>query len=223
MFPLAAIWRTRKIQIVSFAVLAFAPPLIALVVSFAFQPVTLARTFAGCVPAWCILIAWWITLKRQWTWPRAGLIGVAVSVVLATTLSVYTYERSHPMRQMLEWLESHAGHDELVCHSSESTHVFFEFYYPGLAIQVTDGNSDRCAWLLDESSIMTTDEVAKKTDEVIEQRGTLMLTVLENPVIKTRLYRLGNQSGGKMYTDTSLSPVRGVGGSSPLAPTNSIP
>lgn len=190
-FPLIEVVRRRAGPAVVLAMLVIGPGLLELAISAAWQPVILARTLAGCLPAWCVLIAWWISLPRRWNVPRMALIGTAAGVVIATTLSLYGYERSPNMKNMIAWLNVNSQPGDLICHTSESTRVFFDFYFPGRAAQVTDVGSDQCDWLLDERYITMDPEVSSRADELLVARhGELALQVLENPVITTNLYRL---------------------------------
>ncbi len=97
-FPLVEAVRRRDRTPLILAMVATGPGLLELIISIVWQPMTLARTLAGCLPAWCILIAWWITLPRRWDAPRLALIGVAASVICVTTISLYGYERSPNMK-----------------------------------------------------------------------------------------------------------------------------
>ncbi len=92
---------------------------------------------------------------------------------------------------MLAWLRTNARPGDLICHTSDSTHVFFDFYFPGRAAKVGDVDTEQCAWLLDERYIVTDPDVAARADQLINERhAELAMHVLENPVIKTDLYRL---------------------------------
>lgn len=190
-FPLVEVVRRRAGPAVILAMLVIGPGLLELAISAAWQPVILARTLAGCLPAWCALIAWWITLPRRWNVPRMALIGMAAGVVIATTVSLYSFERSPNMKNVITWLKLNSQPDDLICHTSDSTRVFFDFYFPRRAAQVTDAGADQCAWLLDERYIVINTAVAKRADELfVTQHGELALQVIKNPAMTTNLYRL---------------------------------
>jgi uncharacterized membrane protein len=186
-FPLIEIVRRRAWAAAVLAMLVIGPGLLELAISAAWQPVILARTLAGCLPAWCVLIAWWITLPRRWNVPRMALIGAAASVVVITTLSLYSFERSPNMKTLIAWLNVNSQPGDLICHTSGSTQVFFDFYFPGRSTSETD----QCAWLLDERYILTDPDTSSRADEMlVEQHGELALQVQKNPAITTNLYRL---------------------------------
>jgi mannosyltransferase len=190
-FPLIEVSRRRAGAAAILAMLAIGPGLIELAISAAWQPVILARTLAGCLPAWCVLIAWWITLPRRWNVPRMALIGAAAGIVIATTVSLYSFERSPYMKNVIAWLNFNSQPGDLICHTSESTRVFFDFYFPDRSTQVSDAGTDQCAWMLDERYIITDPEVSSRADELLVKRnGELALQVQKNPAITTNLYRL---------------------------------
>jgi uncharacterized membrane protein len=190
-FPLIEVVRRRAKPAVIFAMLVIGPGLLELAISAAWQPVILARTLAGCLPAWCVLIAWWVTLPRRWNVPRMALIGTAASVIILTTLSLYGYERSPNMKKVIAWLSSNSQPGDLICHTSASTRALLDFYFPSRSTQVTDADADQCSWLLDERYFITDPEVSLRVDELlVAQHGELALQVLKNSAITTNLYRL---------------------------------
>jgi len=190
-FPLIEVARRRAGPASILAMLAIGPGLLELAISAAWQPVILVRTLAGCVPAWCVLIAWWITLPHRWNVPRKALIGTAAGVIVITTISLYSFERSPDMKNVIAWLNVNSQPGDLICHTSESTFTLFEFYFPGRSAQVTDAGSEQCAWLLDERYITMAPEVSSRADELLlRQHGELVLQAQKNPAITTDLYRL---------------------------------
>jgi mannosyltransferase len=190
-FPLTEVARRRAGAAAILAMLVVGPGLLELGISAMWQPVILARTLIGCVPAWCILVAWWITLPRRWNVPRMALIGTAASIVILTTLSLYSFERSPTMKNVIAWLKLNSQPGDLICHTSESTRALFDFYLPGRSAQVSDSGADQCAWLLDERYILTDPEVSLMADELlVAQHGELALQAQKNPAITTNLYRL---------------------------------
>jgi hypothetical protein len=190
-FPLVEVVRRRAGPAAVLAMLVIGPGLLELGISAAWQPVILARTLAGCIPAWCVLIAWWIALPRRWNVPRMALIGTAASVVILTTLSLYGYERSPNMKKVIAWLNLNSQPGDLICHTSASTRALLDFYFPSRSTQATDADADQCVWLLDERYFITDPEVSLRVDELlVEQHGELALQVLKNSAITTNLYRL---------------------------------
>ena len=186
-FPIVEVVRRRAGPAAILATLVIGPGLLELAISVAWQPVILVRTLAGCVPAWCVLIAWWITLPRYWNVPRMALIGTAASVVIATTLSLYSFERSPNMKTLIAWLNVNSQPGDLICHTSESTRVFFDFYFPGRSTS----EANQCTWMLDERYILTDPDTSSRADELLlRQHGELALQVQKNPAITTNLYRL---------------------------------
>jgi len=192
-FPLLELVRRRAGPAAVLAILVIGPGLLELAISAIWQPVILARTLVGCLPAWCILIAWWITLPRRWNVPRMVLIGSAAGVIIATTISLYSFERSPNMKNVIAWLNLNSQPSDIICHTSESTRVFFDFYFPNRSTQVSDAETDQCTWLLDERYIITDPKVSSRADELlVERHGELALQVQKNPAITitTNLYRL---------------------------------
>jgi 4-amino-4-deoxy-L-arabinose transferase-like glycosyltransferase len=186
-FPLIEVVRRRAGAAAVLAMLVVGPGLLELAISAAWQPIILVRTLAGCVPAWCALVAWWVTLPRRWNVPRVALIGTAASAIIITTLSLYSFERSPNMKTLIAWLNLNSQPSDLICHTSGSTQVFFDFYFPGRSTSETD----QCTWLLDERYILTDPDTSLRADELlVEQHGELALQVQKNPAITTNLYRL---------------------------------
>lgn len=190
-FPVIEAIRRGNRKALLCAALAFTPGIAALAISVAWQPVILARTFIAGLPVWAALVAWWLLLPRKWNAGKYALIGIAAALVLSCNFSLYQYERSFNMRAMLDWLTANANPLDVVCHTSESTGVYFDFYYHGESLQLTEASSGECDWLLEERYIMPDQQNYDRADELIKQPGsTQVMIVLENPVLKTDLWRI---------------------------------
>jgi mannosyltransferase len=191
-FPVVEAVRRRHTAALVCAALAFIPGLVALVISVTWQPVILARTLVGGLPAWGALVAWWLLQHRKWNGRKVGIVGVAAALVLSCDVALFSYERSFNMRAMLDYLRENAKPSEMVCHTSESTGVFFAFYYHGESMPLRDAASRECDWLLDERYSIPNQQVYDRADELIQRPGSSqVMVVLENPIIKTDLWRIG--------------------------------
>jgi 4-amino-4-deoxy-L-arabinose transferase-like glycosyltransferase len=192
LFPVIEAIRRMNRRALLCAALAFVPGLVSLAISLAWQPVILARTFIAGLPMWGTLVAWWLLLPRKWNVGKGALIGVAAALVLTCDVSFFSYDRSFNMKAMLDWLSANASQKAVVCHTSESTGVFFSFYYRGISYPLRNAASSECDWLLDERYSMPDQQTYDRADELIHQPGsTRVMIVLENPVVKTDLWKIG--------------------------------
>lgn len=192
LFPLIESVRRSNRRALLCAALAFTPGLASLAITLAWQPVILARTFIAGLPMWGALIAWWILLPRKWDVRKGALIGAAAALVITCNVSFFSYDRSFNMKAMLDWLSSNVKPTEVVCNTSESTGVFFSFYYRGISYPLREVASSKCDWLLDERYIMPDDRTYDLADELIHQPGAIrVMNVLDNPVVKTDLWKIG--------------------------------
>lgn len=190
-FPVVEAVRRHHMAALVCAALAVVPGITALVVSVAWQPVILARTLIGSLPPWGALVAWWLLQHREWNRGKLGIMTLAALVVLSCDVALFSYERSGNMRAILNYLTENAKTEEMVCHSSESTGVFFAFYYHGASSLLGNVSSDECDWLLDERYTIPNQQVYDQADELIHRpESTRIMVVLENPIVKTDLWRL---------------------------------
>jgi len=191
LFPVIEAIRRVNRRALLCAALAFAPGLASLAITLAWQPVILARTFIAGLPMWGALVAWWILLPRAWNVRTGAMIGIAATLVLTCNVAFFSYDRSFNMKAMLDWLSANVKPTEVVCNTSESTGVFFSFYYRGISYPLREVASSKCDWLLDERYIMPDERTYDMADELIHQPGAIkVLNVLENPVIKTDLWKI---------------------------------
>lgn len=191
LFPsIAAIRARHRAAIIALAV-ASLPVLFELGISIAWQPIVLARTLIGIMPAWIMLIAWWVLQPRQWTRARLGLIGLAALVVLASTLALYSWPRNSRVIEVMDFLNSNTEPGDVVCHVSDSTAVWFWYYYRGRSMTVTDDNASECDWLYDERYIMPGNPRLDTADKTIALRdGRVAYVAMQTDVIQSAVYRL---------------------------------
>jgi 4-amino-4-deoxy-L-arabinose transferase-like glycosyltransferase len=190
-FPVVAAIRTRSGRALLMTALAFAPGIFVLAISIAWQPVILARTLAGALPAWCILISWWIAQPRRWDTLRAAMTAVAAMLVLATTASVYSYQRQEELEPVIAYLNKNGDAGQTICHSSGSAKAVFEFYSLLNNVGIDDVDPSQCDWLLYERYITTSGDVAARAETIISTRhGTLTLPIISTPVFVSNLYKL---------------------------------
>lgn len=192
LFPAASALRARNRNALIMLAAVVIPWCGELAASWLLQPVILARTLIGTLPAWCILIAWWLDGVRVWNRARVALMGLA-GVVVASSLFVLPYNvRSPNMIKLIDYLSSHADQNDVVCHTSASTSVWFDMYYPGNSHELTgDDVIPLCDWLLDERSlVMVNERIALADRTIAERRAVNHLTVLKTPVAESTLYQL---------------------------------
>lgn len=115
-FPLAATFRLRHRGALALALVAFLPPLVALAVSVIWTPMILYRTWAGCLPAWLALVAWWAHLPRRWDAPRLALAGAALGFFVIATATYFYVPGRNEARPQLAWLQANLSEDDVLCH-----------------------------------------------------------------------------------------------------------
>jgi mannosyltransferase len=129
-FPIIEAIRRREQFALSFALMAFGPVVCSGIISTIWQPISIARTLAGCLPAWLCLITWWITRPRRWDDARLVLIGLCAFLWIAPLAAFYsTYDRSMGMKDTMAWLTDNSSSDDVVCHVDSSSVVLTKFYY----------------------------------------------------------------------------------------------
>lgn len=191
LFPTIHAIRQPNWAVILLAALAFGPAVVLLAIGLIWQPMSLARLLAGSLPPWVILIAWWILLPRKWDVPRVALIGLAAGCLMVTSATYYTYDRSNGVRQVIAWLETNVGKDELICHTGESNLQLWSFYYHGPMAPLTDDIAPRCVWLVDERSVVSPQRTLQLIDRVIrERRAQYSHNLIDNPAIHVDLWKL---------------------------------
>ena len=127
-FPIAEAIRTRNGAALVLAGLAFTPGIIGIIISLAWQPMMIARAMSGAFPFWVMLAAWWITSPREWSMSQCTLAGMATGLVLMTTITLHSLDRSMGLDAALEYLEQNSAPTDLVCHADSSTIVLTRYY-----------------------------------------------------------------------------------------------
>lgn len=190
-FPAVAAIRARKLNVIALLVVAILPMLAELGASIVFQPIILARTLIGTLPAWSMLIAWWITLPRVWTWPKAGLIGLAACAVFSSNVALLSYGRGQFMTKMLDAITVTAQPGDMICHTSPSTLLWYEFYRPGQSVVINLVDPDTCRFIIYGKSVWPADPNIDLADAVLNRHEhETLVTAYDQGDVLVALYRL---------------------------------
>lgn len=191
LFPAVAAIRVRKLNIIALLAVTILPMLAELGASIVFQPIILARTLIGTLPAWAMLIAWWITLPRVWTWSKAGLIGLAACVVFSSNIALISYGRGQYMPKMLDAINVTRQLGDVICHTSPSTFLWYEFYQPSQSVVLNLVDPDTCRFIIYGKSVFPDDPNVYLADAVINrhEHETLVKAFDQGDVL-VALYRL---------------------------------
>jgi 4-amino-4-deoxy-L-arabinose transferase-like glycosyltransferase len=207
-FPLVEAIKRRHRDALTLAMLAFTPMLCGLAVSIVYQPLTIARTLAGCLPAWLMLVAWWLMLPRQWTITRVALTSVALATFVAANADYLSYDRSMGMRGAADFLTQHVKPTEIVCHSDASSTVLTRYYFPGnVAVldvprdamtDVTMGLSgisivpeSECSWMLYAQSPLLDASVKPRIERILhDRRAEIAYTIFQSSASRAEIWRL---------------------------------
>lgn len=191
LFPSIAAVRARKLNIIVLLIVMLLPMLAELGASLVFQPITLARTLIGTLPAWAMLVAWWVMFPRAWTWSKAGLIGLAACAVFSSNIALLSYGRGQFMPQMLHAINVTRQPGHVVCNTSPSTFLWYEFYGPGQSVVLNSINQDTCKFIIYGKSVWPNDPNIDLANAVLSrnEHETLITAYSEGDVL-VALYRL---------------------------------
>lgn len=207
-FPLIEAIRRKHKDALTLAMLAFVPMLAGLAVSIVYQPLTIARTLAGCLPAWLMLVAWWLMLPRQWTIQRVALTSVALFTFVAANSDYLAYDRSMGMRGAADYLTQHVAPGEVVCHSDASSTVITRYYFSG-NVAVLDVPRDamtdqtmrlariyivpesQCSWMLYAQSPLLDASVRPRIERLLAaRRAEREFLIFQSSAASTEIWRL---------------------------------
>lgn len=216
-FPLVEAIRRRESRALWLAFMAFGPVVVSMLISILWQPMSIARTLAGCLPAWLCLIVWWITLPRRWDDARLALMGLCAVLFIAPLAAFFsTYDRSMGMKDALAWLSENSSPSDVICHADSSTVVLTKFYYKrGPAVILGYGNlrnqmspdtmrasgieiypPETCNWLVYVRSPLLDQDVIPYVDDVLRvQKAEEAHVIYQNKFgVRAELWRLSSGS-----------------------------
>lgn len=223
-FPLVESIRRRNPPALWLAFMAFGPVICSLIISLVWQPMSIPRTLAGCLPAWLCLIVWWITLPRQWDNARFALMGLCAVLFVAPLAAFYsTYDRSMGMKDALDWLSENATTSDVVCHADSSTVVLTKFYYTrGPAVILGYGNlrhqmspdtmrvagieirrPEECKWLIFVRSPILDEDVIPAVEDVLRVQNAQVIRIIHESKFGARaeLWKLNVRSTSYIRSD----------------------
>jgi len=154
LFPSVAAFRVRNLTALALVSAIMIPPMAEFAASIVFQPIILSRTLIATLPAWSMLIAWWVRLPRAWNWHKAGLVGLAACTVFSSNIALCSYGRAQFMQRMLDAYNTMSQPGDIVCHTSPSTQVWFKFYKPEPSKMITTVDPDTCKFIVYSKSVL---------------------------------------------------------------------
>ena len=191
LFPAVAAIRVRKLNIIALLAVTVLPMLAELGASIVFQPIILSRTLIGTLPIWAMLIAWWITLPRMWTWSKAGLVGLAACVIFSSNIALLSYKRGQFMIPMLDAINVTRQPGDVICHTSPSTFLWYEFYKPVQSVVINRVDPDTCQFIIYGKSIFPDDPNVHLADAVLSRHEhETLVTAYDQGDVMVALYRL---------------------------------